>query len=377
MAIQGMGPVALGMRPPDLSLGEKLGSSETFQEDASPAASQSRFVQNSDEMAAALRSQFRRRADLSDKLEGPGEHFERVLDEDVVPRAQAILAMAGDSRQSLQWLLAQARQRFADPSDLLLVLRQLLQRSDLPPATRQRLEALVLQVQAQTPPRRLKAGINCALKARLFGRKMALRPGLLRESYRLFLDGDNDPGSCYEDWISLFGEQHRSPVLDFIEAALLVDIDSLDPSCSRREFGLMLARLGDLKALRSADLLFMQRLLGNALISRHGWPERDWLVCLLGLLRWPDELQQLLDGVFGNSLQAVGSAEQAALLHYVRLACLALPLMLFPDDEALLRISQQFDELTEPLVAREAIERHAAWQSGATHRNGHRAGDDF
>lgn len=359
MAIQSMGPPSLGMRPVELSLSEQLGNgTDTPEDDGTPAAALSRFANMSDEMAASLRSQFRR-ANFNDKLEGSGEHFERVLEEDIVPRAHEIMALANDGRRSLQWLLAQARQRFNDPSDLVLVLRQLLQRKDLPPVARQRLEALLQTVLAQTPPKRLKAGINCALKARLFGRKLALRAGLLRESYRSFLDNESDPADSYEEWIALYGYEYRSPVLDFIEAALLADVDSLDPSCSRLEFGALLARLGDLKALRSADALFVQRLLGNAMLHRYEVQEPDWLLYLLGLLRWPDEVEQLLEGVFGNHLGQASASEQAALLNCVRLASVALPLMLFEDDEALMRITEQFDALTEPLAARETIERHA------------------
>jgi type III secretion system YopN/LcrE/InvE/MxiC family regulator len=365
MAIQSMGPRLTGMRAPEESLGEKLNrAAETPDDEATPAATLGRFVQNSDEMAASLRPQFRRRADVGDKLEGPGEHFERVLEEDAVPRAQQLQAMAGDARRSLQWLLQQARQQFPDESDLALVLRDLLQRKELPQITRQRLEALLHQVQTQASPKRLKAGINCALKARLFGSKLALRASLLRASYRAFLDGEQDPGSCYEEWIALFGHPHRTDVLDFIEAALLSDIDSLDPSCSRLEFGNLLARLGDLKALRSAELLFIQHLLGDALITRHNREVADWLVFLLGLLRWPDELSQLLDGVFGEGLVMVSPRDRGALLQVTRRVCAALPAMLFEDEQAPIRIQLQFDALTDIVIGKETIEQHAALSQG-------------
>jgi len=365
--IGSMGPRSIGMRAPEETLTEKMARPMDGPDDeATPAAAVNRFVQNSDEMAASLRSQFRRRADVGDKIENPSEGFERVLEEDAIPRAMQIRAMAGEAGRSAEWLLQQARQRFSDPSDLVLVLRELLRRQDMPVATRQRLETMLAQVQSQAPAKRLKAGINCALKARLFGRRMALRAGLLRESYRSFLEGEDDPGSSYEDWIALYGYEHRSPVLDFIEAALLTDIDALDPSCSRREFGELLRRLGDLKCLRSADALFIQHLLSDALIREHNASEPDWLVFLLGLLRYPDDLDQLLQGPLGERMLLVSHRDRAALLHMIRLACLGLPLRLFADEEALIRVAEQFIRLGDAIEVHEAIERRNALHAAAS-----------
>jgi type III secretion protein W len=238
------------LRAPEESLTEKLERAPVpTDDDASPAAAVSRFVQNSDEMAAALRSQFRRRGEVADKLETLGDNFERVLEEDVLPKAMQVLAIARQTSRTLEWALQQARQQFPDASDLVLVLSELLRQRQMPVAARQRLEAMLQAVLHQAPPKRLKAGINCALKARLFGRKLALKAGMMRETYRAFLESDDDPVGCYEDWIALYGAHHRADVLGFIEAALLTDIDAQDPSCSRAEFGQLLMRLGQLKRL--------------------------------------------------------------------------------------------------------------------------------
>lgn len=356
-----MGPRAQGMRPPEQTLAEKTPLPGANPDDeATPAAAVSRFAQNSDEMAAALRAQFRRRADVADKLENAGEHFDRVLEDDVVPRANAVQNLAGQAGRSLAWLLAQAREHLPDDSDLVLVLRQLLQRQHLPAATRQRLTAILQSLQAQAAPKRLKAGINCALKARLFGKSMALRPGLLRETYRSFLEQQGDALDSYEDWIALYGFAQRSPVLDFIEAALLCDIDALDPSCSRLEFGALLNLLGQLKTLRSADAGFVLRLVNDDWIAGFNGSEADWLVFLLGLLRWPDELGQLLHDLLGDRLLDTGQAERGALLYQLRLTCAQLPPVLYGDEQAPLRVAAQFERLSGLAQARELIERHAA-----------------
>ncbi len=333
---------------------------ETPDDDATPAAAVQRFVENSDEMAASLRSQFRRRGDFGSKFEGLAESFERVLEEDVVPKAKQIVAIAKLGDRSIEWLLAQARAQFPDDSDLVLVLRELLRNKALAESIRQRLETMLAQVISQAPPKRLKAGINAALKAKMFGKTMEVRAGLMRDTYRSFLESEASSPESYEDWISLYGHQHRGTVLEFIEAALLTDIDAQDPSCSGDEFGQLLKKLGELKRLRSADTLFIQRVLGDELVSRYNSSEPDWLVFMLGLLQFPDELEQLLHATFGDGLLLVKHTERAQLLQLLRLLCLALPQALYCDEEALHRVALQFTHLADLVYAHETIERHAA-----------------
>ena len=333
---------------------------EAPDDDASPAANVQRFVENSDEMAASLRSQFRRRGDFGSKFEGLAESFERVLDEDVIPKARQIQSLAKLAECSIEWLLAQARGLFPDDSDLVLVLRELLREKVMAEATRLRLEALLQQVLVQSPPKRLKAGINSALKAKLFGKAMALRAALLRDTYRSFLESEGGPIESYEDWIAIYGYQHRGSVLEFIESALLTDIDAQDPSCSHDEFGQLLKKLGDIKRLRSVDVVFIRGLLAEEQICRHNASEPDLLVFMLGLLQFPEELDHLLSGLFGGRLLLVTHHERAQLLQLLRLTCLRLPLELFGDDQALERIAEQFTHLADLVFAHETIGRHAA-----------------
>jgi type III secretion protein W len=195
----------------------------------------------------------------------------------------------------------------------------------------------------------------------MFGKALALRSALLRDTYRSFLEAEGGPVECYEDWVAIYGYQHRCSVLEFIEAALLTDIDAQDPSCSRDEFGQLLKKLGDIKRLRSVDPIFIQRLLGDELIGRHNAREPDLLVFLLGLLQFPDELEQLLLGLFSERFLLVEHRERAQLLQLLRLASLGLPLDLFGDDDALQRIAAQFTRLTDLVFAHETIEQHAAF----------------
>lgn len=329
-------------------------------DDSIALAKAQQFVENSDEMAASLRSQFRRRGDFGNQFEGLSESFERVLEEDVAPKASQVQKLAQLPDRSIEWLLAQARGLFPDDSDLVLVLRELLRARNLADAPRQRLETLLQQVLNQAAPKRLKAGINSALKAKMFGKALMLRASLMRDTYRSFLESDEGAAQSYEDWITLYGHQHRGSVLEFIEAALLTDIDAQDPSCSREEFGQLLKKLGELKRLRSADAIFIQRLLGDALVIKYNPREPDWLVFLLGLLKFPDELEEFLHGVFGDQFLRVEHCESGQLLQLLRLTCLSLPASLFDDEESLQRVAEQFTQLADRVFAHETIQRHAA-----------------
>ena len=325
-------------------------------DDRGAAASAQRFVQISDELSAAL-AQFRGRRNFELKNDTLTDNFERVLDDDTVPKARQVLNLARLMDKPVAWLLEMARSLFPDDSDLALVLRALLRRKKLETATRQRLETLLQTVVAQGSPKRMNAGINAALKARMFGKSMAVRAGLLRETYRDFLESDEGPLGNYQDWIALYGPPQRMTVLDFIEAALLTDISAQDPSCSRAEFGQLLGRLIDLKHLRSADDLFIGGLLDDALICRHNPHEPDWLVFLLGVLAYPDELDQLLLGVLGERLLLSPHRERSTVLQTVRRLSLQLPTPLFADEQAPLRLARQFTRLAEIAYAHECIEQ--------------------
>jgi type III secretion protein W len=325
-------------------------------DDSGTAAAAQRLVQISDEMSAAL-AHLRGRRLFELKSDTQFDNFERVLDDDTVPKARQILSLARLADKPVAWLLDMARQLFPDDSDLALVLRELLRRKKLETRARQRLETLLQTVVANASPKRLKAGINAALKARMFGASLVVRAALLRETYRDFLQSDAGPLGCYQDWIALYGAGHRKTVLDFIEAALLTDISAQDPSCSHAQFGDLLARLNDLKRLRSADELFVGRLLADALICRHNPDEADWLVFLFGVLAYPDDLDQLLLGALGERVLLSAHHERSALLQALRRLSLQLPTPLFTDEEAPLRLAQQFTRMADIAYAHECIER--------------------
>lgn len=300
-------------------------------EDSSPGAEVQKFVQSTDEMSAAL-AQFRNRRDYEKKSSNLSNSFERVLEDEALPKAKQILKLISVHGGALEDFLRQARSLFPDPSDLVLVLRELLRRKDLEEIVRKKLESLLKHVEEQTDPKTLKAGINCALKARLFGKTLSLKPGLLRASYRQFIQSESHEVEIYSDWIASYGYQRRLAVLDFIEGSLLTDIDANDASCSRLEFGQLLRRLTQLKMLRSADLLFVSTLLSYSFTKAFNAEESSWLLLMLSLLQQPHEVDSLLADIIGLNALLLSHKEHASFLQIFYQVCKAIPSSLFYEE---------------------------------------------
>ncbi|AWK14313.1 type III secretion system gatekeeper subunit SctW [Candidatus Fukatsuia symbiotica] len=335
----------------------EAGGTEFFDDD-SPAAQAQRFHQSTDEMSAAL-TLFRNRRDLEKKTGGAvSESFERVLDEDVLPKVNALLkAVSSLSGVNIENLLRHAHLFFADDSDLALVLRELLRRRNLEEVIRKRLLALLKHVEATADPRRLKAGINSALKARLFGKALALNPALIRESYRNFLESDAREIDIYQDWIVSYGYQRRAAIVDFMESTLLTDIESQDPSCSRHEFGNLLGKLGQLKLLRSSDELFIKKVLQTPLVCTFNESEKAWLLFMLCVLQQPHNLDDFLREVVGERIFFSRHAQRSVLLQVIYRACRSLPLEIFVEPEDSQLLDDRFKELAEIAYKHEQIER--------------------
>lgn len=324
-------------------------------DDASPVGKVQRFVQSTDEMSAAM-TQFRNRRDLEKKSDQLSGSFERVLEEDTLPKVKEIIQLARIQKLSPEELLKLSRALFPDDSDLALVLRELLRRMKLAEVVTKRIQFLLKEVESQSDPKVLKAGINCALKARLFGKALELRPGLLRASYRQFLSSEEPEIEVYADWIGNYGYQRRALVLDFIESALVTDINSLDASCSRMEFGYLLGRLSQLKLLRSADMLFVNRLLANTIVQTFNKNEGDWLLLMLSLLQQPSELDTLLAETVGGQALFSRHYEHSSLLYVLYLTCKTLPPVLFADNRGRETMLENLREMASTSHKNEKIE---------------------
>lgn len=295
-------------------------------DDSTPAALQQKLADMADDMASVA-TQFRNRREF-EKKGASSEGFERILDEEAAPKAQKLVEVLAVQNLSMDALLAQARSLFPDDSDLFLVLRELLKRKRLANIQRRRLESLLETVTRQANPKMLKGGINCALKARLFGAALGLQASLLRQTYRRFLESERKPLDDYEDWIASYGYKVRHLVLEFVEESLGTDIRAEDPSCDHLEFSYLLAHMRKLHLLRTADREFVMSLLARKLTPSYAQEEADWLLLLCGLVGRRMPADQLLQQALGACLLPT-HAERSTWLNAVRSAYKRLPPELF------------------------------------------------
>ncbi|WP_416186558.1 HrpJ domain-containing protein [Herbaspirillum sp. RTI4] len=94
--------------------------------------------------------------------------------------------------------------------------------------------------------------MNVAVNAKLFSAKLHLNPKVLRRLYRNFLENSEDALFIYRQWIEEYGLERRHALVDFVSAALVSDIYSLDPSCSNIEFNSLLFCNVRLRLIRSS-----------------------------------------------------------------------------------------------------------------------------
>lgn len=305
-------------------------------DDATPAALQQKLSDMADDMASVA-TQFRNRREFEKKGGAVEESFERVLDEDASPKAQKLVEVVMVQSLTLDSLLAQARSLFPDDSDLFLVLKELLKRKQLSQVQRKQLEGLLEAVIREADPKMLKGGINCALKARLFGKKLDLKASLLRHSYRRFLGSDRRPLEDYEEWIASYGHKARHIVLEFIEESLGIDIRAQDPSCDHLEFSYLLGHMRKLHLLRTADREFILSLLAKNLlpvssVEDEKDEEAEWLLLFFALVKQKKDLVKLVTAML--ALRLKDSQARSVWLNAVRRAYKRLPLALFqkPND---------------------------------------------
>lgn len=315
--------------------------------EATPASLQQKIVSLADDMASVA-AQFQRRREAGRKGDDTPENFDSVLQDDVRPQADQLIKIAGDPTIRIDALLQHARAMFADESDLWIVLRELLRRRNLSKVVRARLEALRQDVEREANAKHLKGGMHCALKAKLFGRKLGLDPRRLRDTYRSFLDGHQSMVSSYESWVGTYGAVHRDKVMRFVEASLAIDIHSADPSCSRLEFGALLHTVWRLRLLHAADHDFVRTLLQRSRLHpfqrepaqsavsrgvRQGKPddaeEDAWILLLCSLLRGAAPLEDVLADSVGDAMRGLTPEARSVMLMALRAAYRDLPDELF------------------------------------------------
>lgn len=262
------------------------------------------------------------------------EERERILDSDADEKLDELHEWIRVSSPGGRELLDDARRRFDDVSDLMLALRELRRRRRLEGEPVDALEEAIDELVRQADSKVMKAGINAALKAKVFGSRMNLAPARLRQLYRQFLLFEGTYLMVYESWIEEFGLRRRKRILEYVQAALTYDMHSLDPSCSGAdEFGPLLCMLGRMRTLSSADEQFIGRLLDARLSEDSNETEALGMTMLLSVLQRPELVPTTLEELMTPYLLPRAARERSELMQCVLRAAASIPVSIFEESE--------------------------------------------
>ncbi|MGY4730895.1 type III secretion system gatekeeper subunit SctW [Burkholderia pyrrocinia] len=293
----------------------------------------------------------------SDRKARRSDDFERILDSDAEEKLDDLDALFKDGKggkSDLSTLMSEARQRFQDSSDLMLAFRELRRKRRLEGEDVDTVERAMEDLLNSGEEKQVKAGINAALKAKVFGARMQLDPRKLRHLYRQFLEFEGSYLIVYEDWIEQFGAKKRKRILEYVRSALTYDMQSLDPSCRcAAEFGPLLGTLNQARILSSADELFVGRILDDALAHDCGMTEDRVLAMMLGGLQRPLEIAAVLLEAVGDVLKPLAAARRSQLLQLVLRSFTSVPITLFGEPTARHVLVEAIEEMIGTVYARE------------------------
>jgi type III secretion protein W len=202
-------------------------------------------------------------------------------------------------------------------------------------------------------PREIRAGINAAAESRAFARRSRKRrPRLareLRQTYRQFLASEDHATVQYEEWFDDYGFDDRHLVLDFLEHAVSADMYSLDPSCSRLEFGNILRRVRELCTLRSADGILLRQAWDEKIMQGIQLGQEALLRALFKVVRNGGSMRPLFDGAFAGARLTLDNDCKGRLLRRVTGALRALPRELWRHEDYLTDAIAGLDHLADRL----------------------------
>ncbi|WP_053115674.1 type III secretion system gatekeeper subunit SctW [Winslowiella iniecta] len=315
-------------------------------DDDSLITSAGKFLNSIDEFSAFI-SQVRRLRDLAGRCDfsAAAEIYE-LLDDDAAAKIAALwrVVKIQDSNSAAR-LLQEARTLFPDESNRVVALREMLKHRNLSEIEREIIEQALARAENDASPARLKSGINVALKARLFGKQLNLSAAVIRESYRNFIESDENERRIYQGWVLMFGGARRHMLINFMESALWADMISSDPGCSDIEFGNLLGRLRQIRVIRSSDALFIHRVSNDNFFSRFNFSEDDWLLFILPILHDAGLLCDQLRQLGNNILSRISQREKVCFIqkiyHFVR----DFPPVIFDSDDQQKLLHQHFKSL--------------------------------
>ncbi|EDT05166.1 type III secretion regulator YopN/LcrE/InvE/MxiC [Burkholderia ambifaria IOP40-10] len=314
-------------------------------------------LMGADDDAAALLAEFGRFRP-ADRRTHRSDDLERMLDPEAGEKlddlAGALKRLSVSDTRNVAALLREVLQRFPDPSDALLALRELRRRRALDNESVEFIDQAIDEWMQGNQARPIKAGVNVALKARAFGAQLRLDPRQLRQLYRQFLELEESYRMVYEYWIEEFGAARRKRILAFIAAALKYDMQSLDPSCGcAAEFGPLLTMTRQLRVLSSADAIFVGRLLEKVPQDAQLVSEEQAVRLMLAGLQRPYALETVLAEWLGPVLRVLPPARRIDVMQRVSRAFGTLPVSIYDDLEERQAVIDTLRELMDALHADE------------------------
>lgn len=281
-------------------------------------ATTEKFLNSVDEMTAFI-AQIRNRRDLekrADFFSDPGLDY--VLDDNAEEKVDALIqTIKGNAKTNSDLLMQHARRLFPDESCMLAALRALRRMRNFSLDELDVIDKALEQAEEEAEPKSTKAGINVALKARLYGKKLKMTPASVRSAYRDFIQSEEHELEIYEKWLVFYGTERRHIIIDFMEKAVLTDLEASDPSCNDAEFGYLLSKVSNIKCIRSGDVVFIGCVTRSNILTCYEKRVDKWLLFLLSVLHGPDEVYEGLIEIGGARLTLASAKERSEFLQSI------------------------------------------------------------
>lgn len=309
------------------------------------------FLNSIDEVSAYI-AQIRHQKNLAKQVNFLAEpELDFVLEDEAHEKIDRLIpVLKGEGRSNARELLLKARELFPDSSCRIAALRVLLRRRAQFDDDISVISEALAEEEKQVETKPTRAGINVALKARLYGRKLKLSPASVRTAYRDFIQSEESELALYEKWVMYYGAERRHFLIDFMEKALLTDIEASDPSCNDAEFGFLFKRLSQVKLIRSGDLSFINAIKNNEIVYAFNKDENKWLLFLIAVLTNPDEVYGALNEVGGLNLDKATVKDKAKFIQSVYVCCKVVTERIYSEPECREILLQNLRDLLQSVL---------------------------
>ena len=284
---------------------------------------------------------------------------DRILDRDADDKVFHIEGLLNKQLMTPKQLRAFFLQFFTDPSDLLMLLAALINRKKLKKEQIENLEALEQLLQAEDYQRSAQAGINVALVAKAFAKKLHFSAGNLRALYREFISYDGPVVYLYEQWVEEMAIQERENIMRYLGRALACDLQALPlGDLNISELGSFFNRVGRLRELQSLDYVFCQQFFQSGFF-RHNESsnklklEKELSQLFTRGIRSQVDFEKVVISFINEILNIMSSDMRGQFLQLLLLAFSIIPVAVFPSLEAREELIHQLKTLMDQIMVQE------------------------